>query len=137
MKPRKNSQIILLLLVLFNIVSTTLHYTDNAIFVDRYPEPDWITTAGVFATLIFMTPFGLLGYWLYGRGLFWLSYLCLGFYSITSISSPAHYFYPMVTSMSVKMHLLIWCDAIAGLSLIGFIFWSSLLLQQWHKQSEF
>ena len=137
MKPRKNSQIILLLLVLFNIVSTTLHYTDNAIFVDRYPEPDWITTAGVFATLILMTPFGLLGYWLYSRGLFWLSYLCLGFYSLTGISSPTHYLYPMVTSMSVKMHLLIWCDAIAGLSLIGFIFWSSLLLQQWHKQSEF
>ena len=132
MNARNNSQILLLLIV-FNIISTTLHYTDNAIFVNQYPEPEWFTTAGVFATLIFMTPFGLLGYWLYSRGLFWLSYFCLGFYSITSISSPAHYLYPMVTSMTVKMHLLIWCDAIAGLSLISFILWSALFLQEWQK----
>ncbi|MDJ0697423.1 MAG: hypothetical protein QNJ49_17800 [Mastigocoleus sp. MO_167.B18] len=133
MNPQKNSQTVLLLLVIFNIVSTTLHYTDNAIFVDLYPEPEWFTTAGVFATLIFMTPFGLLGYWLYRQGLFWWSYLCLGFYSITSVSSPGHYLYPMIIPMSVKMHLLIWCDAIAGLSLIGFIIWSGLFLQEWQK----
>ena len=135
MSARNNSQILLLSIV-FNIISTTLHYTDNAIFVNQYPEPEWFTTAGVFATLIFMTPFGLLGYWLYTRGLFWLSYLCLSFYSITSISSPAHYLYPMATSMSVKMHLLIWFDAIAGLSLISFILWSALLLKQGQQQSE-
>lgn len=133
MNPRRNSQIVLLLLVVFNIIFTTLHYTDNALFVDRYPEPEWFTTVGVFATLIFMTPFGVLGYWLYRKGLFWWSYLCLGFYSITSVSSPGHYFYPMVTSMSVKMHLLIWCDAIAGLSLILFILWSGLFLKEWRK----
>lgn len=132
MQTQRNRQILLFLLI-FNIISTTLHYTDNAIFVDLYPEPEWFTTAGVFATLIFMTPFGLLGYWLYTKGLFWFSYLCLGFYSITSISSPAHYLYPMVTSMSLKMHLLIWCDAVAGLSLIIFILWSALFLQQWRK----
>ena len=133
MNRRKNSQIVLLILVVFNIISTTLHYTDNALFVDQHPEPEWFTTTGVFATLILMTPFGVLGYWLYSRGLFWLSYLCLGFYSITSISSPGHYLYPMVNSMSLKMHLLIWCDAIAGLSLIGFIIWSALFLQEWRK----
>ncbi|MDJ0774616.1 MAG: hypothetical protein QNJ49_14540 [Mastigocoleus sp. MO_167.B18] len=93
MKPENNAQIVLLILVVLNIISTMLHYTDNAIFVEQYPEPEWFTTAGVFATLILMTPFGLLGYWLYRKGIFWCSYLCLGFYSITSVSSPGHYLF--------------------------------------------
>ena len=125
METQKNRQILLFLLVI-NLISTTLHYTDNAIFLDRYPEPQWFTTIGVFATLIVMTLVGILGYWLYSKGIFWLSYFCLGFYSITGISSPGHYLYPMVNSMSLKMHLLIWCDAFAGLSLIIFAVRSSL-----------
>ena len=75
MKPENNAQIVLLILVALNIISTTLHYTDNAIFVEKYPEPEWFTTAGVFATLILMTPFGLLGYWLYRKEFFWWSYV--------------------------------------------------------------
>lgn len=135
MPTQRNRQLLLFLLI-FNIISTTLHYTDNAIFVDLYPEPEWFTTAGVFATLILMTPIGILGYWLYDRGLFLLSYFCLGFYSITGISSPGHYLYPMVNSMSLKMHVLIWCDAIAGLSLIIFVARSILFLQEWRKKIE-
>jgi hypothetical protein len=123
MKTRQN---LLLAIVIFNLVSTWLHYTDNAIFVDRYPEPSWFTTSGVFATVILMTPIGLLGYWLYTQQKFWLSYAALGLYSITSISSPGHYLYPGAMAMSLKMHGLVWLDAIAGLSLISFVLWSIL-----------
>jgi hypothetical protein len=105
---------ILLIILLLNLISTWLHYTDNAIFVGLYPEPGWFTTAGVFATVIVMTPIGILGYWLYSKHQFRPAYLTLAVYSITSISSPAHYFYPQIMAMTLKMHSLIWLDAIAG-----------------------
>jgi hypothetical protein len=126
-------QKILTVIVIVNLVSTWLHYTDNALFLERYPGPDWFTTRGVFATIIIMTPVGLLGYWLYRRQSFLFSYIALGLYSITSISSPGHYLFLTMHEMSLKMHSLIWSDAVSGLSLISFILWSSGLVQEWRK----
>jgi hypothetical protein len=131
MNIMKSPSKILLSVVLLNIASTLLHYTDNALFVRDYPGPDWFTTAGVFATVAVMTPIGLLGYWLYTKSMFRSAYLLLGLYSITSISSPGHYLYPMVKPMSIKMHGLIWLDALSGMLLITFILWSSFIAQEW------
>jgi hypothetical protein len=136
MKIINRQQKILLIIMAVNFVSTWLHYTDNALFLDQYPGPDWFTTPGVFATIILMTPVGLWGYWLYTKNLFWLSYLALGLYSITSISSPGHYLFPMNHEMSLKMHGLIWSDGISGFSLIAFILWSVIVAQEWDKTSE-
>jgi hypothetical protein len=122
---------ILLSIMVFNLTSTWLHYTDNAIYVNRYPEPNWFTTIGVFITIAIMTPIGLLGYWLYRQSRFRLSYMVLGIYSITSISSPGHYLFPGVMAMTAKMHALILLDALAGSLLIGFILWSSMIAQEW------
>lgn len=129
----KRLQQILLAILALNLMSTWLHYTDNALFLNEYPGPDWFTPIGVLATVIVMTPIGLLGYWLYIRSSFWLAYLLLGAYSITSVSSPGHYLFPMVTPMSLKMHGLIWLDAVSGLSLIGFLIWSCAVMQEWRS----
>jgi hypothetical protein len=133
MNPSKRPQKILLAILALNLTSTWLHYTDNALFLNQYPSPDWFTPIGILATVIVMTPIGLLGYWLYKRRSFWLAYLLLGVYSITSISSPGHYLFPMVTPMSFKMQGLIWLDAISGLSLIGFLLWSCAVVREWHS----
>jgi hypothetical protein len=132
--PTHRPQQVLLAILVLNLISTWLHYTDNALFVEQYPGPDWFTTAGVFGVVIVMTPIGLLGYWLYTKGKFWLAYLTLGLYSITSVSSPGHYLYPMVTPMSIKMHSLIWLDGLSGVVLICFVLWSSLIGQEWRSQ---
>ena len=126
----------LLTILVFNFISTWLHYTDNALFLERYPGPAWFTPWGIFATVTIMTPVGLLGYLLYTKRMFWLAYLCLGLYSITSLSSPGHYLYPMAKSMSLKMHSLIWLDWAAGLLLICFLLWSSLLAKEWGSKVE-
>jgi hypothetical protein len=126
-------QQILLSIIVINLISTWLHYTDNAIFLERYPGPDWFTPIGVMLTVTLMTPMGLIGYWLYRQQSFQLAYLFLGLYSITSISSPGHYVFPMVHAMSLKMHSLIWFDAVSGLSLIGFVLWSGAIAQEWYK----
>ncbi|MBD2728606.1 hypothetical protein H6G96_20355 [Nostoc sp. FACHB-892] len=127
-------QTILLAVITLNLISTWLHYIDNALFLSRYPGPQWFTSVGVISTVIAMTPVGLLGYWFYTKSMFWLAYFLLALYSITSISSPAHYLFPMVAPMSLKMHSLIWLDGIMGLLLIGFLLWSSLVLKEWRSQ---
>lgn len=133
MNSPKFPQKVLLAIITLNLISTWLHYIDNALFLSQYSGLEWFTPVGVIATVIVMTPVGLLGYWLYTRGMFWLSYLTLLLYSITSISSPGHYLLPMIAPMSVKMHSLIWLDAVSGLTLIGFLLWSGIILQEWRK----
>ena len=129
----KRSQQILLVILLLNLISTWLHYTDNALFLDQYSGPEWFTTSGVFVAVTVITPIGLLGCWLYTKGMLGLSYLLLCMYSITSISSPGHYLFPIVTPMSLKMHGLIWLDGVAGILLICFVVWSSLIAQEWRR----
>ncbi len=124
-------QTILLAVITLNLISTWLHYIDNALFLSQYPGPAWFTSVGVISTVIVMTPVGLLGYWFYTKSMFWWAYFLLAFYSITSISSPVHYLFPMVAPISLKMHSLIWLDGFMGLLLIGFVLWSSLALKEW------
>ena len=124
---KNNNQTLLLLFLIASIVSTNLHYTDNAKFITNYPEPDWITVSGIYTTWIIMTVVGILGYWLYTQGKLWISYLCLSIYSITGISSTAHYFYGAMSNFSIKMHALIWLDLFTGASVLGFVIWSGLL----------
>jgi hypothetical protein len=133
MNPSKRYQQVLLAILALNLISTWLHYIDNALFLNQYPGPDWFTPIGVLATVIVMTPVGLFGYLLYSRRSFWLAYLLLGTYSITSVSSPGHYLFPMVTPMSFKMHSLIWFDAISGVLLISFLLWSCAIVQEWRS----
>lgn len=133
MIPQKPSHKILLLLVVLNIISTGLHYTDNARFLSQYPGPQWFTPLGIILTFLIMTPVGILGYWFYQKSAFRLAYLLLGFYSITSISSPGHYLFPRVAPMSFKMQSLIGLDGASGLSLIIFVLWSSLLVKEWRN----
>ncbi len=126
----------LLVVLIFSIAITSIHYTDNAIFVDDYPEPEWITTSGVFITWAIMTAIAIISYWLYSQQLFWLSYFLLGIYSGTGLSSPAHYFYGELSQFSLKMHAFIWTDVIAGSSVVAFIIWSALIAQEWRKTEE-
>jgi hypothetical protein len=122
---------VLLGIVILNLISTWLHYTHNAVFLECYPGPDWFTPRAIIITVAVMSAIGLWGYWFYLRSSFLLAYLCLGLYSVTSISSPGHYLFPMVAPMSVTMHSLIWLDALSGISLIGFLVWSGLVVREW------
>ena len=130
-----NNKTWLLTILILNIISTSFHYTDNALFVDLYPEPEWINTSGVFVTWGVMSLIGILGYWLYNQQKYWSSYLLLGIYAGTGLSSTAHYFYGALSQFSLKMHVFIWTDAIAGSLVVGFlrtIICSLLRSSPWH-----
>jgi hypothetical protein len=133
MNLSKRYQLVLLTILILNLLSTWLHYTDNALFLNQYPGPAWFTPVGVMSVVMVMTPIGLLGYWSYIKQSFLLAYLLLGLYSVTSVSSPGHYLFPMVVPMSLKMHSLILLDGFSGLSLISFLLWSCLVVQEWRS----
>jgi hypothetical protein len=130
---KKQNQIILLCLLIASMIITSLHYIDNAIFLDKYPSPEWISSAyGVYIAWIILTLIGLIGYWLYKSGTIGFAYLCLGIYSLTGLSSPVHYFYGAMVEFSLKMHTLIWFDFFAGSLILGFIIWSGLIIREWN-----
>ena len=120
-----------------NIIITSLHYTDNALFVNVYPEPEWITISGIFMTWGIMTAIALISYWFYYQQNYLLSYLTLVIYSITGLSSPTHYLYGAMSEFSPKMHLLIVTDFLAGLVVIGFIIWSGLIKKEWQQEKAY
>lgn len=114
-------------LLIVSVVSTSIHYTDNFLFFEKYPQPEWITLPSIYISWIILTAIGVAGYWLYRNKRLWLAYVCLVIYSLTGLSSLGHYFYGAMSEFSAKMHLFIWTDGLTGLAVLGFTLWSGLI----------
>ena len=54
MRDKNQPQRWLLNLLIINVVSTILHYTDNFIVFDRYPAPNWMNPNHVYLAWIFL-----------------------------------------------------------------------------------
>ncbi|MGF1601707.1 MAG: hypothetical protein ACFCU8_06750 [Thermosynechococcaceae cyanobacterium] len=81
----------LLALLIINIVASILHYTDNLIHFDAYPEPDWFSPYLTDSIWWLMTPFGLSGLWFYRQQKFQWAYLGLYGYALLSQLTLGHY----------------------------------------------
>jgi len=123
-------QNLLKILLIASIVSTAIHFTDNYLYIEHYPQPDWITPASIVRSWIIWTVTGIAGYWLYKNQRFWLSYPCLVYYSFCGLSSLAHYLFGSMAEFSAKMHLFIATDALTGLAILVFTLWSGLILRE-------
>ena len=123
----------LLGLIIINIISTILHYTDNFISFDRYPAPNWMNMHHVYLAWLLLFPFAVIGYVLYIKQKYWLAYLCLFIYSNTGAASMGHYFYGSISDMSWQMNASIALDIIAGISLNLFLFWSAFIAGEWRE----
>ncbi|NMG10262.1 hypothetical protein [Brasilonema sp. UFV-L1] len=121
-------------LLIVSIISTGIHFTDNYLFIKQYPEPDWITAPSIYQSWLILTALGIIGYWLYEYRKFWLAYGCLLVYSLTGLSSLGHYLYGSLSQFSAKMHFFIWTDGLSGLAILGFVFWSALILKPWRRE---
>ena len=74
-----------------SIVLTAFHFADNAIAIDTYPQPGWISEAVVLAAWPLFTAFGVAGYLLYRRGSYVLAGASLLVYAYTGLSSLGHF----------------------------------------------
>ncbi|GAB4375854.1 MAG: hypothetical protein Kow00121_22090 [Elainellaceae cyanobacterium] len=113
-----------------SMISTAIHYTDNALFIADYPQPDGITLTGIAVSWILLTAIGALGYWFYRQQNFWVAYVCLFVYSLTGLSSLGHYWYGAFADFSAKMHLFIWLDGLVGATVLGFALWSAFVWRE-------
>ena len=125
----------LLIILASNIISTLFHYSDNYFFFNLYPAPDWMEPNQVYTAWLVLTPLAIAGYFLYQQRQFWLAYVFLFSYSLTSVSSIGHYFFGSPLELMAKMNLFICTDFLVGISLISFIFWSMFIRQEWRLES--
>ncbi len=111
-------------LLTFSIIATLIHFTDNYLYFEHYPQPDWISQFGVIRGWFVWTAVGVLGYWLYKNQRYALAHLSLLIYAFCGLSSLGHYLYGGMSEFSPKMHALILTDGLAGAGILGFVLWS-------------
>lgn len=117
-----------------NLFATILHYTDNFIFFAKYPAPVGMHPHHVWISWLILVPFAVVGCIQYAKSNFWIAYFCLCVWALTSVGGIAHYFFGSVSDFSLKMHIFIWFEELTGLALLGFVFWSCLIMQEWRKE---
>ncbi len=124
--PEPRATRALLRVLLAGIVLTVVHYTDNYLYFDEYPQPASLRRWQVYTGWIVLTAVGVLGYRLYRSGYTAPAYVCLVVYSYTGTSSLGHYLYGSWSDFSAKQHVFILVDGATGLAVLAFVAWSML-----------
>lgn len=112
--------------LLAGVVLTTVHYTDNYLYFDEYPQPASLQRWQVYAAWLLLMAVGVTGYALYRRGFTPPAYVCLVVYSYTGLSSLGHYLYGSLDEFSAKQHAFIAIDGLSGAAVIAFVVWSAI-----------
>jgi hypothetical protein len=109
-------------LLAFSIVSTALHYTHNFVAAGDYPGPVSSVVFQVAIVLFWpvLTAIGLLGYRLYRQGRYYPAHVCLAIYSVTGLSTLAH-FLNGTPNVPAFFFATIFTDGLAGLSILAFV----------------
>lgn len=108
-------------LLILGIASTTVHYTDNAVSIEQYPQPSWISEPVIFAVWIGLTATGIAGYVLYRQGRTRPALALLVVYSYTGLSTPLHYLYGSLSDLSWWRQVAVWTDGLTGAAILAFV----------------
>ncbi|GAA4537580.1 hypothetical protein [Amycolatopsis samaneae] len=120
-------------ILVFSVLTTTLHYAHNVIRAADYPQIEGIGvgTAQVLVVLAYVvfTVFGVLGYRDYLRGRYWRALAFLMVYSLTGLASAGH-FLVGVPQIPAFWFATIFTDAAAALALWAFVTWAASRLNR-------
>lgn len=106
-------------LLLANLVASILHFGDNMLRFNEYPEPKWITGPHTVDTLWFViTPLLALGWWLARRNMKWAAVGVLWLYSGLSLFVLGHYLYASPLELPFRINFFIGTEAVAAALLI-------------------
>lgn len=120
----------LLALLIVNIVASILHYTDNLLHFDAYPEPEWFSPYLTDSIWWVMTPFGIAELWFYRQQKFRPAYICLYSYALLSQLTLGHYVIAPIWELSLKMNSLILLESWIAIPLVIFVLWSQFVLRE-------
>jgi hypothetical protein len=110
-------------------LSSVVHYTDNYIRLDQYPQgdPPSITRMKVLVAWTAFTAFGAAGYLLYRKGKSLEAAGCIAIYSISGLISFLHYGYGSLSDFDVLQHTFILMDGLTGIAALGLAIWLARL----------
>ncbi len=126
--PQRQTWLLTLLIV--NIVASILHYTDNLIHFDAYPEPDWFSPYLTDSIWWLMTPLSIAGFWFYRQQQFRFAYIGLYSYALLSQLTLGHYVVAPIWELSLKMNSLILLESWVAIPLLFFVLWSQFVLRE-------
>jgi hypothetical protein len=119
---------VILWLLVANVVTSILHYVDNVLNFDHYPEPTWLNPHLIDMAWFVMTPFGVVGYLLLVRGYRLSAFACLLLYSMMNLLVLGHYPIAPPWKVSFKINLFILAEAATAMLLAVFI--SGMLIRR-------
>ena len=112
-------------------VVSVVHYTDNYVNYDAYPQPgpDALiapTAAQVGGAWFVFTALGALGLWLWFRGNITAACVALTGYSVSGLIGVGHYTVSGATDMVWWRQAHIVADILCGIAIFGFAVWMIL-----------
>jgi hypothetical protein len=105
------------------IASTLVHYTDNLVNIEDYPQPHWINEAVIPIVWALLTAAGIGAYALFRRERYVAAGVGLLVYSYAGLSSLGHYPYGAASDFSLKMHAGILLDGLTGAAVLVVAVW--------------
>ena len=119
------STVTLRVILAATVVSSIVHYTDNYIRFDQYPqdEPELVTKPLIWQSWIVFTAFAVAGYVLYRHGQWRRAAGCLAIYSVSGLVSPLHYLSGALSEFDALQHVFILTDGLCGAAVLGFAIW--------------
>jgi len=110
-----------------SIVLTLFHFTDNAVFLETYPAPewqgDWFLWVVILSWPIF-TAFGVLGYRYYREGRYSRAHPFLVFYSYAGLVSIGHFLYGSPSDLTTRGVVSVFVDITMGSIVLAVAVWS-------------
>jgi hypothetical protein len=112
-------------------VVSVVHYTDNYVNYDEYPQPgpDALlapTAAQVGGAWFVFTALGVLGLWLWFRGNITAAAVALTGYSVSGLIGFGHYTVSGATEMVWWRQTHIVADILCGIAILGFAVWAAV-----------
>ena len=111
--------------LVFAVLSSIVHYTDNFIRYDQYPQddPKLVAQPTIPISWVVFTVFAYLGYRWFKEGRDRRAAAALAFYSVSGLISPLHYTSGALSEFDALQHTFIATDGVAGLLVLGYAFW--------------
>jgi hypothetical protein len=112
-----------------SILLTAIHFTDNYVSIDTYPQPDWVTGAAVLISWPLFSALGIIGFFLYRQGRVSTAHPFLVAYAFAGLSSLAHFLSGGPGDFTTRGLISIFIDGIAGAAVLTVAIWSMVALR--------
>ena len=108
------------LLIAAGVLASAVHFADNALAIARYPEPAWITPAGIVAAWCVVTAIAVLG--LMRRTADRVFFAAAAIYAMVLLSGLLHYAFGAPMHMARRSNVTVLVEAFVGAVLAWALF---------------